>query len=193
MATFLGYETLRLDELIPFPGNARRGDVDKIRESIRAHDQYRSLVVRRTPGGDVILAGNHTAQALIAEGRADARCEVLECSESDAIKINLMDNKGSDDATNDDDALGALLSELDGDYFGTGFDEDEANTILAALTAEELATTGGGDMNPFIGDAPVDEMRTSWGVVVTCRDELQQVELLQRFTAEGLSVRALVA
>ncbi len=138
MATFLGYETLRIDELIPFPGNARRGDVEKIRGSIRAHDQYRSLVVRRTPGGDVILAGNHTAQALIAEGRSDARCEVLECSESDAIKINLMDNKANDDATYEDDALSALLAELEGDYTGTGYDDDEAAAILAGLAAEEL-------------------------------------------------------
>lgn len=137
MATFLGYETLRLDELIAFPGNARRGDVEKIRGSIRAHDQYRSLVVRRTPGGDVILAGNHTAQALAAEGRETARCEVLECSESDAVKIALADNKLSDDATNDDSALADLLSELDGDYFGTGYAEDEADAILAALTAAE--------------------------------------------------------
>jgi DNA modification methylase len=138
MATFLGYETLRLDELIPFPGNARRGDVEKIRASVRAHDQYRSLVVRRTPGGDVILAGNHTAQALIAEGRGDARCEVLECSESDAIKINLMDNKAADDATNDDDALSKLLAELDGDYEGTGYDDDEAAAILAGLAEDDL-------------------------------------------------------
>lgn len=137
MATFLGYETLRLDELIPFPGNARRGDVEKIRSSIRAHDQYRSLVVRRTGAGDVILAGNHTAQALIAEGRDTARCEVLECSETDAVKINLMDNKANDDAGYEDDALAALLSELDGDYFGTGYAEDEANELLSALTESE--------------------------------------------------------
>lgn len=162
MATFLGYETLRLDELIPFPGNARRGDVDKIRESIRAHDQYRSLVVRRTPGGDVILAGNHTAQALIAEGREVARCEVLECSESDAIKINLMDNKASDDATNDEDALRALLTELDSDYAGTGYHDDEAESILAGLADDDDLPTvievEEKDLDEFDASTPIEPL-----------------------------------
>lgn len=159
MATFLGYETIRLDELIPFPGNARRGDVDKIRGSIRAHDQYRSLVVRRTPGGNVILAGNHTAQALIAEGRETARCEILECSESDAIRINLMDNKASDDAENDEDALRALLTELDGDYTGTGYADDEAESILAGLADDDpppVIEVEEKDLDEFDASTPIE-------------------------------------
>jgi hypothetical protein len=125
MATFLGFETLKLDELIPFPGNARRGDVEGIRTSIKAHGQYRSLVVRRTGGGDVVLAGNHTMRALIAEGYTQARCEVVECSDADAIKITVGDNGWADKATNDEQALAELLELLEGDFEGTSYTQHD--------------------------------------------------------------------
>ena len=49
----------------PFPGNARRGNVDEIRKSICANGQYRAIVVRECEDGQLlILAGNHTYDAI---------------------------------------------------------------------------------------------------------------------------------
>lgn len=155
MATFLGFETLKLDELIPFPGNARRGDIDGIRSSVRTHGQYRALVVRRTKGGDVILAGNHTARALIAEGFDQARCEVIECSDADAIKINLGDNNWADKATNDDAALADLLELLDGDFEGTGYTDEDFADIRAIVGSDDDDLSSLDELSTKLGE-PVE-------------------------------------
>ncbi len=58
--------------------------------------------------------------------------------------------------------------------------EAAANPQLAALLAEAP--------RPGIVDVP-----EQWLVLVTCRDEKQQVELLERFRREGVECRALVS
>jgi hypothetical protein len=201
-------------ELTPFPGNARRGNLPKIRQSLMRLGQYRSVVVRVTDGALVILAGNHTVKALgqLADrpptlasllaalppgeraereptavalldqlGRRVARCELIRCTDDEALRINLADNKISDDATDDRDALLELLDGLDGDYDATGWDEAEVAALL----------TPSGD--PVPGDAPVDDLPQAYGVIVTCDDEAQQAELLGQLDAEGYKVRALMA
>lgn len=181
-ATYLRTEHIALDELTGFPGNAKRGDVQQIRHSLRRNGQYRSLVVREIPDGPlVVLAGNHTMRALAAEGHTTARCEIVLCDDSTARRINLADNRLAELGENDTDALAELLSYLDGDYEGTGYtDDDVASLIVPPQLPEE-------------GDAPVDITEPVWGVIVECIDEQQQTELLERLAAEGRRVRALMA
>lgn len=122
---YLTTKAVPLSQLEPYPGNARRGDLAKIRESLRANGQYRSLIVRKT--GDVtytVLAGNNTLQAMTAEGTAKARCEVIECDDAEALRINLVDNRTSDAGTYDDAALADLLRDLD-DLTGTGYTDSD--------------------------------------------------------------------
>jgi len=153
-AAFLATRDIRLGDLERFPGNARRGNVAEIRKSIRRHGQYRSLVVRSHDGKLTILAGNHTAAALEAEGHETARCEVIECSDDEARRINAADNRLGelpDPETGeryDSDALAELLAGLDGDFDGTGWTEDDLDALLAE--DEELPPGGGGDPD----DAP---------------------------------------
>ena len=45
-ATFVATRELPLSSLARFPGNARRGNVEEIRKSLRRHGQYRAIVVR---------------------------------------------------------------------------------------------------------------------------------------------------
>lgn len=130
-AKFLATQDLRLSELERFPGNARRGNVAEIRKSLRRHGQYRAIVVRQCPDGSrVILAGNHTADALQAEGHETARCELIECSDDEARRIALADNKLAELGGYDDDALAELLSYLDDDYEGTGWTESEVQRLI---------------------------------------------------------------
>jgi hypothetical protein len=58
--------------------------------------------------------------------------------------------------------------------------EAAANPQLAVLLAEPP--------RPEIMDVP-----EQWPVLVTCRDEKQQVELLERFRREGVECKALVS
>lgn len=147
------HRRLPLDELMPFPGNARRGDVPKILESLRANGQYRELVVRDLPDQNIVLAGNHTFQALVlhtetlgdctdecalcAQGDPnEAECGLIVCDDERAKRINLVDNKLGDDAVYDDAALAALLADLD-DLDGTGYTADEADTLVAPFEEPE--------------------------------------------------------
>lgn len=126
-----------LTDLTRYPGNARRGDVDQIQQSLRRHGQYRSLVVRDVDGQLVILAGNHTFDALRAEGHDTARCELLTCTDDEGRRINLADNRLAELGTYDNDALVELLSYLDEDYAGTGY-TDEFVDALVHPPVEEL-------------------------------------------------------
>lgn len=74
----------------------------------------------------------HTARTLLAQLTAGtARCEIIECSDDEAARINLADNRLAELGDYDDQALAAMLASLDGDYDGTGWEEDDLSGILA--------------------------------------------------------------
>ena len=170
-ATWLATKDLDLSSLTRFPGNARRGDVKAIARSLYRNGQYRSLVVRQHDGLQTILAGNHTRDALELlyggwlppgisppgrwAGQPEvARCELIECDDDEALRINLADNKIGelpDPDTGDrydGEALAEMLAALDGDFDGTGWTEDD----LAALLEEDDPGPMGGGGDP--DDAP---------------------------------------
>ena len=129
-----------LDRLTPFPGNARQGNRAKLLESLETNGQYRSLIVRETDDGEyVVLAGNNTLAALEAKGDEAARCEIVTCDDATALRVNLVDNKSNDEATYDDRARAALLELLDGEIAGTGYDEEEIDSIVARFEEPEIA------------------------------------------------------
>lgn len=137
--TWVETRPVPVDQLTRFPGNAKRGDVEAIRASIRKTGQYRAIVVRRrhvNDGGLVILAGNHTFDAIKAEGGQDIRCEIIECSDAEAKRINLADNRLTELGSYDEEDLAALLSGLDGDFDGTGW----ADSDLFRMTVDPDAS-----------------------------------------------------
>ncbi|MCF1597722.1 ParB/RepB/Spo0J family partition protein [Streptomyces muensis] len=138
-ATYTGTRDVPLEDLTRYPGNPRRGDVESIRASIRRHGQYRSLVVRDTGDALVVLAGNHTSDALRAEGRTTARCEVITCDDDTARRINLADNKLAELGFYDEEDLAAALAALDGDLEGTGWSQQEVTRLLTAELPEGFA------------------------------------------------------
>lgn len=147
-AVYVRTAGIPLTELTPFPGNAKRGDVEQIRSSLRRNGQYRSLVVREGADGSsmdgalVVLAGNHTLQALAAEGHKVARCEVIQCDDDTARRINLVDNRSAELGGYDNDALAELLSYMDGDYEGTGYTDDDVQALITPPDIEELEPAG---------------------------------------------------
>jgi hypothetical protein len=166
-ATYVRTEEVPLENLSLYPGNARRGDVRLILDSLRTSGQYRSLIARQTANDLVVLAGNHTLQALQLHGRgpctasiptfarpdADcalchgtrwepvARVEIVECDEDTARRINVVDNRGAEKGDWDLDSLVELLSYLP-DLDGTGYTDADVERLLAPPpTMEELADT----------------------------------------------------
>jgi ParB-like chromosome segregation protein Spo0J len=216
MLTTVGTEPVSLEDLEPFPGNARRGDVDMILGSLRANGQYKPLTVRRKGDAMTILAGNHTFLALLRHeeddraGCADwelshdrpcqlciavdkddptALAHLIECDDATATRINLVDNRVADVGDYDQAALAALLAVLEDDLVGTGYAVSEADLFTAGEdTADEPLPA---DRLPEPGDAEVSHAEPTWGVVVRCANETQQTTLLEKLIAEGLDVRAL--
>lgn len=150
---YLETRSFATEDLTPLEKNPRRGNVDLIRESVRANSQYKSLVVRKTPDAYVILTGNHTFQALREEGHAEARCEVIECSDDEATRIVLADNRTSDTAINDDDVLLGLLESLD-DLDGTGYSMDDLEDMLAA--ADKIEVTPYQETSATFSESPLE-------------------------------------
>ena len=149
---FIEVRDVPVSELLPFPGNAKRGNVAMIKDSVQEHEQYRALVVRHTPDDRfVVLAGNHTLQAIIELGRPVARCEIIACDDRTAHKINLIDNRSADTGTYDDEALDAILRSLDGDFAGTGYAPEDLVPFVAAPDVPVPAVSGNS------GEEPVTE------------------------------------
>lgn len=149
-------------DLHPFPGNARQGDIGAIVESLRHHGQYRPLVVQA--GTMHVIAGNHTLQAAQQLGWTEIAATILDVTDDQAQRLNIVDNRTQDLATNNEYALAALLRDLtatqDG-LAGTGYTLDDLDDLLTELAAPPATS---GDTDP---GAPPDTPRTQPGDVWT--------------------------
>ena len=151
-AVYVETRDVPISDLTRFPGNAKKGSVGDIRDSIRRTGQYRSLVVRRCDDGTLlVLARNHTMQALDGEGYETARCEIVTCDDQDARRINLADNRLAELGGYDNDALAELLSYMDGDYEGTGYTDED---VMRLITPPDLDGLMDDDAAPEPADKP---------------------------------------
>jgi len=113
------YAVVPVSELELHPDNARRGNVEAIKASLRAHGPYRPLVVgRRTRQ---VLAGNHTLLAARELDWETMPVCFIDVDQEQARRILLADNRTSDRANYDLEALVELLGALP-DLEGTGYD-----------------------------------------------------------------------
>jgi hypothetical protein len=171
-----------LDGLTRYHKNFRKGDQAEIRKSLRVNGQYRAVCVNRgthTGRANEILAGNNTVQAARAEEWDVIAVGWVDVDEQAAAKIVAVDNLLNDKATNDEDALKELMSDLD-DLEGSGMTDDEFAKLLGAGDGGDDP-----DTSPQLPDA-------EYAVIINCRDEEQQAELLETFEAEGLDARPLM-
>lgn len=140
-----------LSELKTYPGNARRGNVNAIAESLDAHGQYRALVVQRSTHR--VLAGNHTFLSMQARGAKEALVHLVDVDDDEARRIVVVDNRTSDLAVDDADALSALLEKIRKDktgsgLVGTGFNDADADDLLKRLQADTARAETDGDGGP---------------------------------------------
>ncbi len=128
------YEMVPVDRITTHPDNARRGNMEVIRESIRANGFYGVCVVQRSTGR--ILIGNHRYRAAIEEGLTEVPIVWVDKSDEEARRLLLVDNRTTDLAVYDDQALVELLSNYaddNGGLVGTGWDDGELAALLAAI------------------------------------------------------------
>lgn len=123
-------EIVALDKLVPFPGNPRRGNVRQIMESLTILGQFRTLLVQK--GTNYIIAGNHTAEAMRELGWEKAEVDVLDVDDETATRINVADNRMSDLATWDNDALLKMIDGLP-DLDATGFTDADVDALRGSF------------------------------------------------------------
>jgi DNA modification methylase len=123
----LEHAVVSLDDLEPYPGNPRRGDVATIKESLEVNGQVEPLVVNRRTMQ--VLAGNHRLLAVQELGWTHVDVVFVDVDEEAARRIVLALNRTSDLATYDSHELADLLSQcaaLD----GTGYDTSDLDALL---------------------------------------------------------------
>ena len=128
---------LPLADLTLLPGNPRKGDIGAVSESMRVNGVYQPIIVNKgtkTGRPNEIIAGNHRAQAAKALGHETIPAIVLDLTDEEAKRIALADNRTSDLADYDNDALLLMLQDLP-DLAGTGYDGDDLDDLLARMIA----------------------------------------------------------
>jgi len=172
-----------VNSLLSYPGNPREGDIGAIAVSLQQNGQYRPIVVNKR--NMTILAGNHTWKAAKYLGWETIAVTYVDVDEAQARKIVLADNRHNDLASYNDDVLAELLQQViatDGieGLLGTGFDGDDVDNLIGDITKDPQH------------NADYVDLEESYEVIITCRSETHQIELLERLMDEGLDVRAAI-
>lgn len=160
------YAKRQLSELKPHPDNPREGDVGAIHQSIEATGFYGALVVQKSTGH--VLAGNHRLQAALHAGAKTLPVIEVDCDDETARRIMLADNRTSDLATYDTDALIASLTAL-GDLDGTGYDGDDLDALIRSVQpfdldtlADEVGAPKSGDLDPQVSVRVPPQVFAMW-------------------------------
>lgn len=169
-----------IGQLKPYARNSRihpTKQIDQLRASLRQFGWTMPILVR--PDG-TIIAGHARLQAAQLERMEQVPVIVAaNWSEAQCRAYTIADNKIADGSNWHDDAL---LEELlaikdDFDARSLGFEDKELMKLIA-------------DAEP-----PTPQLLDglAYSVIIRCRNEHEQTELLQRFGQEGLQCEALIS
>jgi ParB-like chromosome segregation protein Spo0J len=171
---------VQVDQVQPYPGNPRVGNVGVIIDSIKRNGLYRPLYVQRST--DYILAGNHTYEALRRLDYDHVPVIFLDVDDDQAKRIVLIDNRANELGTTSTDLLIEMLESIQ-DKSGTGWTDDDLDKMLKANLADVEETL---DTAEQMGDL-------QFRVIVDCADEADQANLIGKLESEGRSCRPLIS
>lgn len=125
--------------------NPRRGNIEKVAESLKANGQFKPIVVNRgtlTGRKNEILAGNHTCKAARSLGWRKLNVTWVDVDEEHARRIVLADNGSTDDATYDVQILAELLEEQKktvGNLVGTTYADEVLEKLRVEINTDPMA------------------------------------------------------
>lgn len=187
IAVYSDSPLVNIDDPILHPRNARQGDVGAIADSIQKNGLFGAIVVQRSSG--LVVKGNHTLKACRTLGMKQIPALVADIDDATARRFLIADNRTADLAAYDELLLADTLREIAAENEGTlnesgvGYDDDDLDEMLKRLAAG----TGPLDVSPQLSG------KLEHRLVILCRNEAHQAELLARFTDEGLEVKAVLS
>jgi ParB family chromosome partitioning protein len=173
-AASLRIESAALDSLHADSRNARSHDkrnIKTIAASLKRFGQQKPLVVGAS---NQVIAGNGTLQAAKSLGWKSIEIIRTTLEGAEALAYAIADNRSAELADWDRDILADLLK--DEEIGEVGFTAKEIDKLLR-------------DNDPADDDS---DMQDEFRILITCDDEAQQTELLERLSGEGVECKALV-
>jgi hypothetical protein len=158
----INHLSLDISDLVPLPGNPRKGNVEAIAASYKEFGQVKPIVV--SPNGDglfTVIAGNHQVEAAKSLGWEKIAAVQFSGDDNRAVAFALADNRTTELGFTDPELLNDLLSDVVPEYENLwddlGWDEFE----LAALDEQSsrlsaLADDGPGYVAPVIINPNID-------------------------------------
>lgn len=165
---------VRASELVPNPRNWRTHPT-KQREALQgvlAEIGYADALLARDLGdGRLLLIDGHLRAETTPESLVPVL--VLDVTEEEADKLLATIDPLATLAGKDEEKLARLLADIQ-------TDSAALQALLDGLNQSSLEPS----------DDPPSEFATQFQILIACENESQQIDLLRRFSAEGLSCRA---
>ncbi|HXG12265.1 MAG TPA: hypothetical protein VNK04_21095 [Gemmataceae bacterium] len=172
--------TVRAGDLVPHPLNFRRhpkGQRTALADSLRELGDIRSLLGYRLPDGRIQLIDGHLRRDL--DPNRTVTVEVVDLTEEEARQALLTLDPLAALAETDAAAVARLTALAKTD--------SEALRAMWQKLAQDRPVLPAADPNIL----PPASLEEKFLILIECADEQEQIELLQRFRAEGLTVKAL--
>jgi hypothetical protein len=143
-----------VDAIHEHPDNPRRGDDDAVGASIARNGFFGAILVQRSTGN--VIAGNTRFRVMSEEGHDSLPGFWVECDDETATRILLADNRTSDLAFYDDEALFGLLKTLveSEGLDGTGYDRAAYELLLQSVESDSII---GGIRQGVIPEERIDQ------------------------------------
>jgi len=173
-----------ISKLTNYPRNSRKHSADQVAEIAKSIQTFGFTFPVLQDEAGTIIAGH--GRIMAAKKLGLKQVPVITAtgwSEAQKRAYVIADNKLTDNSTWDKKILAEELKEiadLGFDVTITGFDQDEIDKL------EKLFQGDGADPSSQLGEM-------EYQIVVKCRDEMHQTELLDRFEKDGLEVKAMMS
>jgi hypothetical protein len=176
----IGHRRVRAGDLIPHELNWRKHPSEQRAALIALYDEVgfaRSLLAYELADGRLQLIDGHLRRDINPDMLVDV--EVLDVTPEEARKLLLSMDSLAGLAESDTAAVAALRQSVD-------TDSPELAELWQSLASAEAATGAALDA---AAAAPAEQFL----ILVECRDEPHQVELLQQLRAEGIACKPLIS
>jgi len=180
------------------PSNPKLHSLEEIRRSMSRFGYTESILLDERTG--LLAAGHGRVSVLFADAKAGAEppegITVVHGNwhvpvqrgwaskdDEEAMAYLVASNRLVEIGGWDDAGLASMLqsiSQTDLGLAGVGYDDSQLADLLAHLNGPSLADDQSG------------ELTSSWSVIVSCKDEFQQIDLIRRMAEEGYECRALL-